>query len=375
MKIIAFTADQRKFQNKFLEFPFKVYKNTSQWVPPLNSDIRKIFSKKQHGFYKHGTAIFLLALDEQDRVSGRLAVLENDGYNQHFNSRTASFYMFECVEDFYVANALFNSGIDWAKSRGLSEMIGPKGFSVFDGFGTLIKGFEYRATFGQIYNPPYYQEFLEKLGFEKKWDTFTGYMDRTFHLPEKIFQVAALVKQKRGFEIKEFNKKNEMKYYVNALKDLYNASLAYDSRNMPISDADMQTMVKQVMKFADPHLIKFILKEGKPVGFLMAFPDIARALIRCKGKLLPFGWYQILRELKITDTVDMHGAGILPEYQRIGGNALLYAEIAKSVTSKPNYQYAEFLQVRDNNTQMLLEWENMGVEVRKTHRYYTKSLL
>jgi ribosomal protein S18 acetylase RimI-like enzyme len=133
-------------------------------------------------------------------------------------------------------------------------------------------------------------------------------------------------------------------------------------------------MVNQMLKFADPHLIKFIFKEEKPVGFLMAFPDIARALIRCKGKLLPFGWIHILRELKTTDTVDLNGAGILPEYQRIGGNALLYAEIARSITSKANYQYAEFLQVRDNNPQMLLEWENMGVEVRKTHRFYGKTL-
>jgi ribosomal protein S18 acetylase RimI-like enzyme len=374
MKIIAFDADQRKFQIKFLEFPFKLYKNTPQWVPSLNSDIRKVFSKKQHGFYEHGTAIYLLAVDEQERVIGRLAVLENEGYNQHFSSRTAFFYMFECIDDFSVANALFSSGFDWAKSRGLNEMIGPKGFSVFDGFGTLIKGFEYRAAFGQIYNPAYYQEFLEKLGFEKKWDSFTGYMDRSFQLPEKIFQVAELVKQKRGFEIREFSKKNEMKLYINDIKDLYNASLAYDSRNMPISVADMQTMVNQMLKFADPKLIKFIIKEGKPVGFLLAFPDIARALIRCKGKLLPFGWFQILRELKTTDTVDLNGAGILPEYQRVGGNALLFAEIAKSITSKPNYQFAEFLQVRDNNPQMLLEWENLGVEVRKTHRFYGKTL-
>ena len=374
MKIIAFNTDQRKFQNEFLKFPFKLYKNTPQWVPSLNSDIRKVFSKKQHGFYEHGTAIYLLAVDEQERVIGRLAVLENEGYNQHFSSRTAFFYMFECIDDFSVANALFSSGFDWAKSRGLNEMIGPKGFSVFDGFGTLIKGFEYRAAFGQIYNPAYYQEFLEKLGFEKKWDSFTGYMDRSFQLPEKIFQVAELVKQKRGFEIREFSKKNEMKLYINDIKDLYNASLAYDSRNMPISDADMQTMVNQMLKFADPKLIKFIIKEGKPVGFLLAFPDIARALIRCKGKLLPFGWFQILRELKTTDTVDLNGAGILPEYQRVGGNALLFAEIAKSITSKPNYQFAEFLQVRDNNPQMLLEWENLGVEVRKTHRFYGKTL-
>lgn len=374
MKIISFCADERKFKNEFLEFPYNLYKNTPQWVPPLLSDSRKIFSKKQHGFYEHGTAIFLLALDEHERVTGRMAVLENEGYNQHYHSKAAFFYMFESIEDFAVAKALFSAGFEWAKNRGLTEMIGPKGFSVFDGFGLLIKGFEYRAAFGQIYNPPYYQGFLEKLGFEKKWDTFTGYMDRSFQLPEKIFQVADLVKQKRGFEIRKFSQKNEMKPYINDLKDLYNASLASDSRNMPISDADMQTMVNQVLKFADPQLIKFIFKEGKPVGFLLAFPDIARAIIRCKGKLLPFGWFHILRELKITDTVNLNGAGILPEYQRVGGNALLYAEIANSITSKPNYQYAEFLQVRDNNPQMLLEWENMGVEVRKTHRFYGKSL-
>jgi len=374
MKIIQFDPDERKFQKAFLEFPFKLYKNTPQWVPPFRSDVRKVFSRSKHGFYEHGTARFFLALNEKGKALGRLAVLDNFGYNEHFKTKTAIFSMFECVADFSVAEGLFKAGFNWATERGLNEMTGPKGFAVLDGFGTLIDGFEYRAAFGKVYNPPYYQEFLEKLGFEKKWDTFTGILDRSYQLPEKVGQIADLVMKKRGLSIKRFNVRKEMYAYIDYLQELYNGSLANDSGNMPISDRDMQTMVNQALKFADPQLIKLIMKDEKPVGFLLAFPDIGKAMIRSKGRLLPFGWYHILRALKKTDTVDLDGAGILPEYQRIGGTALMYSEIYQSVTSKANYQYAELIQVRDNNPQMLLEWENMGIKPRKTHRSYRRDL-
>jgi len=373
MKIIVFNPGERQYQKAFLEFPFTLYKDTPQWVPPLKIDMKSVLQKEKHSFYQHGKAKFLLAFNEQNEVIGRLAVMENSRYNDYFNSHAAFFYYFEAIDDHTVSRGLFNAGFEWAKQRGLTDMIGPKGFSVFDGFGTLIKGFEYIPAFGQVYNPPYYQEMLEELGFVKKWDAFTGYLPCTAPLPEKIFKAADIVKQKRNFSVRVFKSKSEIKRIIPELQTLYNKSLAEDAHNMPLSNEDMQTMANQLLKFADPHLIKLIYRFEEPAGFLLALPDISRALIRCKGNLFPFGWYHLLREFKKTKSVELSAIGILSEHRRVGGIALLYAEIIKSIRSNPNFEYGIFTQLRDNNPNMIVEWDNLGVERRKTHRLYIKS--
>ncbi|MCJ7695724.1 MAG: hypothetical protein MUO40_09890 [Anaerolineaceae bacterium] len=374
MKIIAFDPGEKRYQKFFLDFPFTLYKDNPQWVPPLKVDMKSVLQSKKHSFYQHGEAKFLLAINEKNEVIGRLAVMENRRYNDYFKSHSAFFYYFEAIDDHTVSRGLFEAGFHWAIQRGLTAMIGPKGFSVFDGFGTLIKGFEYLPAFGQVYNPPYYQQMLEELGFVKKWDAFTGYLPCTAPLPEKIFKAADIVQQKRNFSVKVFNSKSEIKKILPELQILYNKSLAEDAHNMPLSNEDMQTMANQLLKFADPHLIKLIYRYEEPVGFLLALPDISRALIRCKGDLFPLGWYHLLREFKKTKSVELSAIGVLAEHRRIGGIALLYAEIIKSIRSNPNFEYGIFTQLRDNNPNMIVEWDNLGVERRKTHRLYIKSL-
>ena len=370
MQLKKFEPTQKKFQKAFIEFPFKLYKNTPQWVPPLRMDQKDIFSIEKHAFYKHGEACFLMIVDDKKEVIGRMSVMVNNRYNDHFQSKAAFFYLFECVNDYSVAEKLFQAAIDWAKSKGLKSLIGPKGFTVFDGFGTLVKGFEFQAAFGQIYNPPYYQKFIERIGFIKIWDTHSGYLPSNIKFNEKIFRAAEIIKRKKGFHVKNFKTKSELQDSVNEIQMLYNASLADDARNMPISGDEMKTMVNQLLKFANPNLIKLIYKDEKPAGFLLAFPDISNALKRTKGHLLPFGWISIVNELKKTPCVDLSAIGILPEFQGLGATSLLYAEAYKSITSNPYLKYGEFLQLRDNNPKMLLEWEAMGVEMRKLHRLY-----
>ena len=374
MKIVAFNPNEKRYEKLFIQFPFTLYKNTPQWVPPLVSDTKYWFDTKKNPFYHSGEARFFLAMNENEHVLGRLAMLENQHYNDYFNIKAAFFYLFECVDDFSIAESLFRAGFNWARERSLNQVIGPKGFSVLDGYGTLIEGAHQRASYGQVYNPPYYQNLIEDMGFTKRWDTMTGYMERKKQLPEKIFQVAELIQKKRGFRVRLFKTKSELKAIIPDVKHLYNQSLAEDSRNIPVSDEEMRVLAKQLIRFADPQLVKIIYKGDQAVGFMLAYPNISAALQKTGGKLFLFGWITLLYGLKHADSVTLNGAGILKEYQRLGGTALLYAEMYKSIMANPNYQYGEFLQVRDDNTNMRLEWENVGIDLLRVHRLYQINL-
>jgi len=373
MKILKIDPNVRQHRKAFINFPFKLYQDTAQWVPPFRMEMNKIF-KPDYAFYNYGEAAFFLALDDRGEVIGRLATANNHRYNDFHQTNSAFFYYFEVVDDPSVAEGLFTSGFEWAKNQGLNHVLGPKGLMVLDGFGMLVNGFEHRAAFGQPYNLSYYPDLIESLGFTKVKDILTGRIDRNIKWPEKIMKAARLVEKRLGFYAPEITTKKELHTVIGDFKNLYNESLAGPAGNPPLTDDDMNTMVSQLMWIADPRLVKLIYKDSKPVGWILAYPDIGAALQKCKGRLLPFGWLQIMLEMKRTNWIDLNGIGIIEDYQRMGGTAILFNEIYNSIMCFDQYTYGELLQLREENINILLETANLDIEFHKTHRLYEMSI-
>ena len=263
MNIIEIRPEFRQDQKRFLQLPFRIYQGISQWVPPLAFEASRVFDQKKHPFYRNGEAAFFLALDQQGMPCGRLAALHNQKYNDFNHEKSAFFYLFECINDRNVAHALFDRAASWAKSRGLTRMIGPKGFSALDGLGLLVKGFEHRPAFGLPYNPPYYSELIEAEGFTPCGEIVSGYLDpKRMVLPEKIEKAAELIQKRRGMQLVRFNNRRELVKIIPELQKLYNDSLEGTTGNIPLTEADLRTMANQLLWFADPRLIKIIRKDG-----------------------------------------------------------------------------------------------------------------
>jgi len=373
MKIKQVTSSDRKAIKQFIDFPFKLYQYTEQWVPPMRSEMKKIF-EPTYPFYKYGDAAFILAQNGNGETLGRLAVVNNHRYNDFHKSKTAFFYYFETVDDPAVADALFYWGVDWAKNQGLNHILGPKGLMVLDGFGMLVKGFEHQPVFGQSYNPDYYPGFVEALGFEKVKDVFTGRIDRNTDFPEKVLRAAELVKKRLGFWSPRLKTRAELKLVINDFKVLYNNSLAGPAGNPPITDGDMDAMVSQLLWIADPKLVKLLYKDDKPVGWMLGYPNISDGLKKANGRLFPTGWAKILLESKRTNRIILNGIGIIEDYQRMGGTAILLSEVYNSVMQSDRYDQAELLQLREENINILLEASNFDIDFHKTHRLYEKFL-
>ena len=369
MNIIQVDHADRQQVQEFLALPFRIYHDIPQWVPPLQTDERLRLDPKRYPFYKHSNAAFFLAR-QNARTMGRLAVLDPFRYNEHNNEQTAFFYMFECENDRDATSELFAAGFDWARSRGLTKMLGPKGFTALDGLGLLVKGFEHRPAFGLPYNPPYYPELIEALGFEKANDILSGYMSADTRFPERIHKLSARIQERRGLTIARFRTRRELRAGLGGLKALYNGALAGAEGGTPITDEEVKALANQVLWFADPKLIKIVMKDNRPVGFLLAYPDISAALQKTKGRLFPFGWLIMLRELRTTDWININGAGMVEEYRGLGGTAILYSEIFKSVTENPRYHHAEVVQIGLENDKMQRELQNFGIDFYKMHRIY-----
>jgi hypothetical protein len=372
IEITQLTYKDRNLVKEFLDLPFKIYEGIPQWVPVLSID-EKTPLNPRNPFYQHSTAAFFLAKSTAGEPLGRICFINNRNFNEYNHTKTAFFWMFETIDDERVSYALFERGFLWAKQQGLDKIIGPKGFTALDGSGLLVKGFEHRPAFGLPYNPSYYPKLIEAVGFIPKNDSVSGYLATDIQLPEKIHRIADLIKRKRGFWIASYKRRKDLQALVPDLKDLYNNALGGTEGNVPITSKEADIIAKQMLRFADPGLIKVVMKGSKPVGFLFAYPDVSEAVQTIKGRLFPFGWITLLKSFKTTEWVNVNGAGIAEEYRGLGATALLFSELQKSIQNT-QFKHADLVQIGVDNDKMQRELRDFGIDFYKKHRLYEKDL-
>jgi hypothetical protein len=332
-------------------------------------------NRKKHPFFGHSEADFFLAT-RAGKVVGRICAAVNKPFNAYHKKKEAQFYYFDCVDELEVAKALFDTVCDWAKARGLDTIIGPKGLSPFDGYGVLIEGFQNRQMMTMMnYNYDYYPKLIEALGFEKEVDFVCCYLPaESFRLPERVERIAQRVKERGNLEVKEFKSKKELLGWAPRIGEAYNQAFINNWEYYPFSPGDVQYAVDNVFLVADYRLIKVITHGDDIVGFLFAFPDVSAAFQRAKGHLFPFGIFDLLLETKRTKTIAGNGMGILPEYQGIGGNALLYYEMGKTVFNFRQFTNVEMTQVAETATKMRADLKNLNGVEYKNHRVYRKRI-
>ena len=361
-------------RRRFSHIPFQFYSNTPQWVPPILIDVEAALDRQKHPFYQHSEADFFIATRD-GRDVGRLAVMDNKRYNEYHHTKRAQFYYFESENSLETAQALFERGFDWAHGRNLDEIIGPKGFAALDGYGMLVEGFEHRQMMTMMnYNQPYLPKLVEALGFEKEVDFASCYAEpKTFQMPERIFSIADRVEKKGVLTVKRFTSKKELKAWAPRIGRTYNQSFINNWEYYPLTDNEIKFVVDNILTVADHRLIKIIMHGEDVIGFMFAFPDLSPALQRSKGSLFPFGIVDILLELRRRDWVSINGAGVLPEFQGRGGNALLYAEMGRTVRDF-GFAHVEMTQVAETAVQMRNDLVNLGGKPYKNHRVYHKKV-
>jgi hypothetical protein len=359
---------------RFVELPYRLYKDCAQWVPPLLMDAKLQLNRQKHPFYEHSDADFFIA-QREGRVVGHIAALENRRFNEYHHTRQAQFYLFECENDPEVAHTLFEQVDAWARARGLDAVVGPKGFGALDGYGLLVEGFEHRQMMTMMnYNFAYYPALVEASGYLKEVDFVSCHLSiDAFKLPERVHSIAERVKERGNLVVQRFRTKREAIKWVPRLGKAYNEAFKNNWEYYPLTQREMDFLLENVMLLADPRLVKLITHEEDVVGFLLAFPDVSRALQRARGHLFPFGLLDLLLDIRRTKWVALNGAGILSEFQGRGGNALLYAEMEKTIREF-HYRDADLTQVAETAVQMRRDLENLGGVPYKTHRVYMKHL-
>jgi hypothetical protein len=370
------TANKEQVK-RFVELPFRLYKDCPQWVPPLYVDAYTYLDRTRHPFHEHSNVDFFLAVRDGLDV-GRIAAIENKPFNKYHNVKKANFYFFDSENDLEAATLLFNRVIAWSKAHELNEVVGPKGLGPLDGYGMLISGFEHRQTMNMLnYNYPYYEQIITTQGFTKEVDFVSCFLPaEKFQVPPRVEQIAQRVRQRGGLQVKRFRSKRELKAWAQRIGKAYNDAFVKNWEYYPLSKREIDFVLQNILTIADHRLIKIITHgtNADVVGFLFAFHDVSAALQRAQGRLFPFGLLDILLELRRTKTVVGNGMGILPKHQGHGGNAILYSEMGHTLFDFKQFEHVEMTQVAETAVQMRADLKNLNGVEYKNYRVYRKLL-
>lgn len=379
--IVIKRVESKKDLKSFIEFHYDLYKDNEYDVPNLYSDDVNTLSKDKNAAFEFCEAEYYLAYKD-GKVAGRVAAIINHRANEKWERKSVRFGWIDFIDDIDVSRALLEAVGEYGRSKGMTEIIGPLGFTDFDPEGMLTWGFDQLGTMATIYNYPYYPEHIEKIGgFEKDNDYVEFKVFVPKEVPEKMRKISELIMKRYNLHIRKLTRKEVLKekmghkifHLINeTFKDLYGFS--------KLSDRQIDQYVNMYFPLADLNLIPVIedwsTDEHKLVGVGITIPSLSKAFQKChRGRLFPFGWWHILRALKFhkTNIVDLMMIGVLPEYRSKGVNALMFYDLIPWY-NKYGIEWGESQVEMETNEHVQSQWQYFHTEMHKRRRCYVKQL-
>jgi GNAT superfamily N-acetyltransferase len=368
--VIVLPTETKRDLLEFIKFPWEVYKDDPNWVPPLLVERKVFFDKKKNPFFQHADVIFYLA-KRNGKTVGRITGIVNYKHIETHQEKVGFFGFFECIKEYEVAKLLLDSVRQWLKSKGMEIMRGPANYSSNEEWGFLTEGFDSPPVIMMTYNPPYYLEFMESYGMVKAKDLYAYYIDKNRLPPERVNKMAELIKKRENITIRAINMK-DFPGEVARIKQIYNAAWSKNWGFIPMTDDEFNHLAKSLKQVIDPHLVFIAEVAGKPAGFALALPDLNQALIRLNGRLFPLGILKLLWHTKIKNKINgvrIITMGVVHEFQKRGIDTVFYVETF-DVGIKRGYTWAEMSWVLEDNVMMNRVLDLLGATLYKKYRLY-----
>ena len=361
----------------FVELPRKIYRGNSCYVPDLESDVRGWFDPDHNPGLGPCDVQPFLAYSEEGEAVGRIVGIINHRANQRWKGSCVRFGWIEFVDDADVSAALIKTVEDWGRARGMDTIQGPLGISDFDKEGMLIEDFDQMGSAITIYNPPYYPQHMERLGFGKEVDWVQVRVDVPKQVPERFARVTRLVDDLYGLHVKKLTRDDVFKGgYGRKIFHLLNEAYSELFGFTPHTDEEADAFVNEYIPMLDLNMLPMVEdSEGNLIACSITMPGLSRALQKTHGRLFPLGWFHLLRALKWKheDKVELLLIAVHPEWQALGINALLFADLLPIFNQK-GFRSAETGPMLENNMKVLSQWKVLSPTFCKRRRCYGKEI-
>ncbi|MCX2681429.1 GNAT family N-acetyltransferase [Galbibacter sp. EGI 63066] len=363
----------KKQLQQFVKFPFRLYKNSENWVPPIIKEELANFDEDKNPAYKDADAYFFLAYKD-NKIAGRVCAIINWNEVKNQGKSKLRFGWFDAIDDVDVTKALFDKVFEIGKQNRLEYVEGPAGFSNMDKAGMLIEGFDRIGSMPTNYNYPYYPKHIEQVGFKKEVDWKEFEIMVPLEVPEKLVKFSNLLTKKFKLKVIDLPNTKALLPYAKDIFDLMNRSYKHLESFTPIKPYQVEHYKDKYLKFLDPDFVNLIADEnGELVGFSVIMPSFSKALQKAKGKLFPFGFYHLLKAQKKNAKATLLLIGVAPEYMRKGLTAIIFHKCYE-VFVKRGITTLETNPELETNNQVQALWKDYNPQLIKKWRTYRKEL-
>ena len=344
---------------RFIRFNYELYKGNPYSVPDLYDDMLNTFNRRKNAAFEFCEADYFLAYKD-GRLVGRVAAIINNRANQTWGKKEVRFGWIDFTDDAEVSEALIRTVEQWGKERGMTHIVGPLGFTDMDAEGMLVEGFDQLGTMATIYNYPYYPQHIERLGFTKDadWVEYKIYIPDA--IPDKHKRISDLIQRKYNLKIKKYTSSRKIaRDYGQAIFELINEAYTPLYGYSALTQRQIDQYVKMYLPILDLRMVTLITdQDDQLVAVGISMPSLSEALQKSHGRLLPFGWYYLLKALffkRRAKMLDLLLVAVKPEYQNKGVNALLFSDLIP-VYQQLGFEYAESNPELELNGKVQAQW-------------------
>ena len=374
--IQVFPVRSNRERRLFLTFPWHIYKGDPLWVPPLLSERAKTIDPQRGLFFKDGYAELFIAW-RNGKPAGTIVCAEDKNNTRARGFGECMVGFFECVDDYAVAEALFDQVTVWAGDHGLVSLYGTFNLDREDSRGILIEGRDRPPTSYCGHNPSYYQGLFERFGFQKSGEDGLAYaIDINLDNPEiqHLMRLADKIRQRRKITIRSGNLKDIDKEIDNIL-ELQNRGLAHFADYTPYTRNDIEAMILPMVDIVDPELILFAELDGKAIGWFPGVPNMNEVLIHLNGLRHPWDYLRLaIYARRKPKCLAIKSIAVVPEHWDTGAGVLLFDEMARRASAK-GYQWADLSLTGDKNPDTFPLAHRMSAKIYKRYRFYKKQLV
>ena len=359
---------------KFIYLPEKIHKDHKNWLPPLYMDEKKFFSPKENPAFEHSKVRLFLAYKDKEIV-GRIMGIIPTKYNEKNKTNCVRFSYLECYKDEEVFKALIEAVENWAKENNCTEIIGPMGFSDKEPQGFLVKGFDEPTMMVTACSFPYMKDFTEKIGFSPFVKLCEYEVPIDTQIIERYERFTERVERNLNVNVHEFTKTKKVRPFVSSVFDLINETYQDIYGFTQVTEAEKDEFANRFLPLLNPRLIKIITdNNNKVIAFIVAMADLSEGIRKAKGRLLPFGWYHILKASKKSKRLVLLLGGVSPEMQNKGLDAILATRLFRSAIDL-GFKTMDSHLIMEENRKMRNEIERLkGFRLYKEYQIYKKAI-
>ncbi len=364
---VELVTDRRGWRD-FERLPFVVYQDDPRWVPPLRADVRRTLDARRNPYYRSASLRLFVCYRGEQPVA-RLSLVVDERHRPPGGRRRGLFGFFECVHDEEAAGRIVEAMLAECRAADVAVVEGPFNPNHYSPLGLQTSRFDVGPAFFETYNPAYYADLLERLGFTVGKRLHTRRNDRVAEYVRRRYG-SVTVHDGGGFSARHVEIRHAAAE-LERIRGVFNDAFADNWRFLPASREEYAFSAKGLFFITRPDLITLVEHHGEPVGALLFVLDVNPQLRRLRGRAGPIGALRFLLQRRRVRDLIVYAVGVRRAYRSTRAYQLL---LETACATAVRCRSLATTWMSDDNVPAVRAAERLGLEPYKEFAVYEKQV-